>query len=108
MQDIIVFFDRMNVLNTVVGECTILTEHWYARGLKYRIPTTLVSSELIQCIQTSPNVSLETDMVAEISQMFPPKALYRRSNYGYKKVLETEQLIPSDCDPEEVIEFIVL
>lgn len=74
----------------------------------YHFDRTLVSSELIQCIQTSPNVSLETDMVTEISQMFPPKALYRRSNYGYKKVLETEQLIPSDCDPEEVIEFIVL
>jgi hypothetical protein len=37
----------------------------------YHFDRTLVSSELIQCIQTSPNVSLETDMVAEISQMFP-------------------------------------
>jgi hypothetical protein len=102
---VVIFFDRSNVINIGVGECTILSDHWYTRGIMYEIPTTFTVNALIQCMQE--NVSIQSDSIDVINELLLSKTFHRRSCYGYKKIQGEDVIIPSDCD-DEVVEILLL
>jgi hypothetical protein len=107
-QEIIVFYHVTNELNTVVEDCVVISDHWYNRGVKYTIPTTMNTVDFFKRIRDTPNESQCTDIVTDIKEMIEFKPLYRRSLYGLKKLALTDTLIPEGCDPHEIIEFIFL
>ena len=102
---IIIFFDRSKDITLQVGQCTLLSDHWYTRGLMYEVPSTLTVNELIQSMQE--NVSIQSDSLEVINALLRYKAFHRRSCYGYKKLQGEDIIIPSDCD-DEVIEFLLM
>jgi hypothetical protein len=103
---VVIFFDRSNEINIGVGECTILSDHWYTRGIMYEVPATLTLNELVQLMQE--NVNIQSDSIDVINELLRSKTFHRRSCYGYRPIQGTDLLVPPDIEQDEVVEFLLL
>lgn len=102
----VIFFDRSNEIHKPMGECTILSDHWYTRGLMYDVPSTLTLNEFIQLMQIQ--VDIQSDSIDVINDLLQSKSFHRRSCYGYKQIQGSDILIPTDCEADEIVEFLLM
>lgn len=102
------FFHRSSSIEDTATNYTIVSDYWFVLGVLYEIPSTFTVTDMIQCILNSSNRSTETDNVITLQDQITKKKIYRRSQYGFKPMHDTELMIPSNCDPDEIIEFMLV
>lgn len=89
-------------------ENQIQFDDWSVLTIRYDIPLHFTVEDTIQYINTSLHASSKTDNVLVLTEQLTTKKIHRRSPYGFKPVQDNELMIPSNCDPDEVIEFILV